>query len=646
MVEGKEGRRRSAIRGPGRGRGAVLIGQQGRCDVDPGRIRVRSWQRLGPAWWAGVAYAGLTVVMTWPMAARLSLPYARIEGDFGLWLWNLWWMKKALVDLRASPYFTSYIFHPTGTSLVFHNLSPYNGLVGIPLQLLGADVITTHNLLYLSSFVIGGCGMFLLVRELTGNTFASFFAGAVYAFSPFHTILYYWTNLWSTQWLPFALLFAVRILKVGRLVDGVGLAVALALATLTDWHQPVLLLLAIMVLTLSASYVPRQKGLVRQEMLRRMLLSVLLYGFLVSPIGILVLKELVLGDTILQTASSFAGFELLGVRVRPGGDVISYAVLLGWASVALTTYGITHGLDFWMKCFLALLVVFFVLSLGEGLRLPGLAEPVLPLPFLLWRKIPLLGIIRGSFYFWIMVQVCVAVLAGHGVRRLWERAADWRLGKFALSRPALGVCLLAFMVVEVVQAPLTPVPLRIHPVYEAIRNDSAGEAVLDAPIRYTLESTPQNAGRSMYLQTLHNRPLVGGYTNFDGRKRLSFLEQNRVVRLFSDRWIPRNEGSLDGTEGLPSFLADHRIGWLILRKAMREDMCDQGRTRIPGWTCKKFINLVAPAVVNKELRSVWQWPVYCGDWDEQKIQRADALVRSILGPPVWDDDGLVAYRVR
>jgi hypothetical protein len=593
--------------------------------------------------WATVGYAGLTVIMTWPMAVRPGVPYAHIQSDFGLWLWDVWWMKKVLVDLGSSPYFTSYIFHPTGTSLVFHNLSPYNGLVGIPLQLLGADVITAYNLLYLSSFVLGGVGSFLLVKELTGNSFASFLAGSAFAFSPWHTLTYQWTNLWSIQWLPFGLWFAVRVLRVGRVWDEVGLAVALALATLTDWHQPVFLLLAIAVLAFSSVLGHERQRFVKTGVFRRLLRSFLLYALLVSPLAYVVIRELGTGDAILQTPTLFRSFELLGLRLRNG--VISYGVLLGWIPVAVVVYGKLGWSDFWTRRFAALLVLFFILSLGEHLKIPILAEPILPLPFLFWRKIPLLGVIRTSCYFWLMVQVCFAVLVGHGASRLWERMEGWHLGRRALPRWVPGVGLLALMLLEAALVPLSPEPVRIHPVYEAIRDADTNGAVLEAPIQYRWGSVAHNAGRSMYLQTVHNRPLVGGYTQFDGRRRLAFLDENPVLMLFTDQWTSLAGDLPDLDERLRAFLRSYDIGWIVLQKHLRARICDPDWR--PGWSARKLLILLAPSVVNPELEYLWgRGGYYCSDWEFGKVQRVNALLRRSLGPPLWDDAELAAYRVK
>ncbi len=580
------------------------------------------------------------------MTLRISSPYATVWQDFGLWLWDIWWMKRAVADLGVSPYFTSYLFHPTGTSLVFHNLSPYNGLLGIPLQLLGAGVIPTYNALYLSSFVLGGVGTFLLVHELTGIPFAGFFAGAAYVFAPFHTSTYGWANFWATQWVPLALLFAVRAIRVGRRMDSIGLAVSLLLATLTDWHQPVFLLLAIGVLSLSTASGRSQTDPVRRGVFRRLLGSLLLFGLLASPLVYIVLRELAGGAADLQTPAWFREFELLGYRGKTG-DVISYPVLLGWTCTGLVVYGVARGLDFWTRRFAALLVMFFVLSLGEGLRVPGLAEPVLPLPFLLWRKVPVLGIIRGPVYFWIMVQVCFAILVGHGIRRAWERMQERRPACSLLRRWAMGAGLLGLLLVEFFQGPVTPRPLRIHPVYEAIRRDARTDAILDAPIGYTADTTRINAGRSMFLQTLHHRPLVGGYTQFDGRERVAFLKRHAVLMLFMDHWVRRGEEPPDGAgEALRSFVTRYRIGWIILRRGMRDPTCEAPSARVQGWSMRKASHLLLPAVANEELRAAREaLGRYCWEWDAVKASMVDALVRRTLGPPVWDDAELTAYRV-
>jgi hypothetical protein len=605
------------------------------------------WRLVGLT---GVSYAALTVVMTWPIAYRPSVPYKEIWADFGLWLWNLWWMKKALIELRIPPYFTSYLFHPTGTSLGLQNLSPYNGLVGIPLQLLGADVVTAYNLLYLSSFALAGVGMFLLVRELLGDTFASFLAGAVYAFSPFRANTYEFVNLWATQWIPFALLFLVRLARVGRRSDGLGLSVALMLASLADWQQPVFLLLAALTFALCAALNRNRTESMAEGWAHRWLWSALLYLVLIFPVAFFPIRELARGDIIHHTGTWGSGLGLLGPVHR--GSHISYGVVLGWIPAVLAVYGIRRGLDFWVRGFAILLGVSFVLSLGEGLQIPGFPDPVFPLPFLLWRKIPLLGIVRGPLYFWIMVQVCFAVLVGHGAKTLWERIiALWR-DKSWHHRLALRGGLVGLILVEAFQGPfMGRGAVRLHPVYEMIRHEDSREGILDAPLAFTLDTNFTYAGRSMFLQVYHGHPLVGGFLQFDLRSHLNFLEHHRVLRPFLDTPLPSGDGrgiSPGEEEDLRAFLTKYRIRWIILHKSVRDAACVPPHiTPAPALTRLRI--LVTPAVANRELRTVWDFANTCGylggDWDGRGAKKADALLRRYLGPPMWDDPELTAYRI-
>ncbi|MEZ4659757.1 MAG: hypothetical protein R2911_19550 [Caldilineaceae bacterium] len=116
-----------------------------------------------------LAYTLLTGVMTWPLARNLT---SAIPGDsFDGWqnYWNLWWMKTALVDELHSPLTTNLLYAPTGVSLYFHTLNPFNGLITLPVQLTGG-LIVAYNAVVFMSWVLGGYGMFLLARWLLRET--------------------------------------------------------------------------------------------------------------------------------------------------------------------------------------------------------------------------------------------------------------------------------------------------------------------------------------------------------------------------------------------------------------------------------------------------------------------------------------------
>src|SRR5512133_52146 len=106
-----------------------------------------SARRLGLL--ALVVGAATALVLSHPLPLH---PASTILDDGTLdcfqFTWNLWWVKTALVDLHTSPFFTRWLFHPQGVSLLFHTLSASLGVASIPLQLvLPGGVVTAHNVL-------------------------------------------------------------------------------------------------------------------------------------------------------------------------------------------------------------------------------------------------------------------------------------------------------------------------------------------------------------------------------------------------------------------------------------------------------------------------------------------------------------------
>jgi hypothetical protein len=108
-------------------------------------------------------YLAATIVFTWPLALNLT---TAIPGDsFDGWqnYWNQWWIKQALIDRIANPLVTDLLYFPTGVSLYFHTLNPFNGVTTLPIQL-AFGLIAAYNAVVFLSWVLAGYGMFLLAR--------------------------------------------------------------------------------------------------------------------------------------------------------------------------------------------------------------------------------------------------------------------------------------------------------------------------------------------------------------------------------------------------------------------------------------------------------------------------------------------------
>ena len=75
----------------------------------------------------------------------------------------------------------------------------------LPVHAIARNPILGYNLLFLSTFVLSGLGMYLLVRELTGNPLAAFVAGLLFAFAPYRLAQSSHLQVLSSQWMPFVL---------------------------------------------------------------------------------------------------------------------------------------------------------------------------------------------------------------------------------------------------------------------------------------------------------------------------------------------------------------------------------------------------------------------------------------------------------
>src|SRR5215813_1065550 len=107
-----------------------------------------------------------SLLATWPLAAHFTTHVTGDGIDDPALAWNLWWIKTCLVDqLQLDIFHAGWMFHPIDINLGFYTLTPLNGLLSIPLQS-ALSLIVANNILLLSSFVLGGYGIWLLAQSV------------------------------------------------------------------------------------------------------------------------------------------------------------------------------------------------------------------------------------------------------------------------------------------------------------------------------------------------------------------------------------------------------------------------------------------------------------------------------------------------
>ncbi|HXD18736.1 MAG TPA: hypothetical protein VN654_17100 [Vicinamibacterales bacterium] len=442
------------------------------------------------AWYAAAAYTVIALGMTWPLAKGLARDVAWDLGDPVLNIWILSWDCEQLRGILAGysshlrHFFDANIFHPAPLTLAYSEHLVPQAVQIFPVYALTGNPILCYNLLFLSTFVLSGLGMFLFARELTGSTVAAFVGGLLFAFAPYRVPQASHLQVLSSQWMPFALYGFRRYFEGGRTRALAGATAAIVLQALSCGYY---LLYFSPFAALYAAWEMWRTGRLRD---RRTWLSLTAAAATAA---------LVLAPFVLPYVRVSQGLELsrtLGETTRLSADVYSYAT----ASVAERFWG-SRLSDVFQK--------------PEGELFPGAVPLLLASIGLLWsgrarvEREPASWRTRAAWLLWAAAAVHVVALASVILYRrltvdLW--LFDVRLGNATqlLLRAALG-CALALAL------------SRTHRAHAAAFMRSRGffVAALLAAMWLSLGPSPQALGRPFDLASPY-RFLWNYVPGFDG----------------------------------------------------------------------------------------------------------------------------------
>jgi len=469
--------------------------------VSPPRRRV---------WLVLAFYAAMALALTSPRLLGTGAYLVDDWFDNEIFFWNFWWLGEALGSGR-DPFYTTLLFHPSGTSLGFHPTSYLNASFSLPFQaLLGPQrgVILAYNLIILVSLTLSGFFAFLLARRLAGRDAPALAAGLLYGFSAYH----FWhlgrLHVGGIEWLPLFLLALLRLLEdnVRPLRDGLlvgGAAVLLLYTSLVNFSSALVMTLCLagtLLFTRRERILRRPVGLAAAVAAAVILLAALpfLHAWLAYPGPAQAARSV---EENVAYSADVAGYLLPGKNsvlygglapregLRPGGEEI-FLGYLPWLLIPFAFLGKDRR-QVWLWAGLGL--VFFVLSLGPSLRLFGL-DSGLPLPYrLLYDVVPLLKVNRTPVRYAAPFLLFLSVVAAFGMRELLRRFP---------RRPVL-VGLLAVAVLEslfsVNLVERQPAPA----VYARLASAGLDDVVLNVPLYHARVER-----RIMYHQLFHGRPLT------------------------------------------------------------------------------------------------------------------------------------------
>ena len=115
-----------------------------------------------------VAFIALAVVHTWPLASAPA-HWSRVDNaDAALNIWAVNWVGAHLLQ-EPSRLFDANIFHPEKLTLAYSEVMIVQGVVAMPIVLLGGPPVLAFNFALLAGLALSGWAFCLLVRRWTGS---------------------------------------------------------------------------------------------------------------------------------------------------------------------------------------------------------------------------------------------------------------------------------------------------------------------------------------------------------------------------------------------------------------------------------------------------------------------------------------------
>ncbi|MDI9549911.1 MAG: interleukin-like EMT inducer domain-containing protein [Chloroflexota bacterium] len=527
-------------------------------------------------------YSVAALLLTWPLAARLTTHVPGDGIDDPALAWNLWLLKTQIVDhLNWDIFHIGWMFHPVGINLAFYTLTPLNGLQSIPLQT-GLQLVVANNLILLSTFVLGAYGAFLLGLYLqrreettltTGIWTAPFalalIAGLIYGFGSaklFYAALGQF-NIAGSHWIPFAALYVLRLgdSDSPRRAAANGLMAGLFIV-FQAWAE---LTYASFLLIFCAIYLvwrlpslwagPGPAATTLRSLALGFAVAALVFSLGITPFLAAMLPDMLREGDFFASGGGFADVfsaDLMGylapTRLHPLlGDWAAQLpfpndkgqhIYLGYSLFALILVAAIYRrklspparrlAGFWLLSAL----VFWALTLGPHVRWAGSDLPI-PGPFALVSRLPFFSGNRYPSRYSVMLLVSAASLSVYGLRLALNaiaapRPRDARRGK----RLTVAVCvgLAAIFLFEHLSAPLPLSDLRTPPIYSRIAAEAGDFAILELPTGW--RNGARVLGKSDVLimlqqwhQTVHGKRRLGGNTSRNPEHKFQYFTEAPLI---------------------------------------------------------------------------------------------------------------------
>ncbi len=534
----------------------------------PGALR---WLLIGLAavavWWmlrrekrgSVLAFFGLlAVAATYPLVFdpfRMMLT-AGGGSDVFLYLWDYWWVGKAVLELHESPLFCPLIYHPFGAGLSLHALSLLQALIFLPVQaaLPGLDgLVLAYNLTVVASFWLSGYAVYRLAFHLVPRRSAALFAGIAFALCNYHYANIVRIHALSIEWLPICMWLLVRFEQRHRVRDALWLGLGFAALFWTSLEYAYFFVVFALLWALAQAIVTRRWTLgFRLPDLGRLGLGAATSLALTAPFWLSFAAEPGGAVTADPEHARFFSADLLDLwlpnaRHPLWGGAMSRVQaylhdgdtgfglgmsLVVWAAAAFGIARAFRNRSNAMLVWFGLLVTFGVLMLGPSLHVAG-RDTGIPLLYAgLARVLPLFEQARMPMRFVVPFLAALGVLAAYGLDQAL-RVSSPRSGRL------LWIGAFLFLAVETLSVPLPLERVQVPALLEQLEDQDGDSALLEL----VPGAEPVPMAENLH-QIVHGKRLVQDIPWFLPRV------PRRAVAVARSRWFVRLMGDLGDRSGL------------------------------------------------------------------------------------------------
>jgi hypothetical protein len=394
---------------------------------------------------AAFFFMGLTIAFTYPLILHLTTSFYGFPGDtYGIS--GLRWTKYAIFDLHVSPLYCPVVGYPFGSYYMYPGFITF--AIALFFTLLLGEV-AAYNMTIIFSFIMAGVGAYYLVNLITKNRYASFVAGCIFAFAPYHFAhAIHHLGLAQMQWFPFCLAFLFRLRRVRNYKNLLLFNLFLIFQMFSDPYYA--LIAMIMVLTFIAAWVYSDQinsldlKTIKLGFLSLVMVSItaaLTYIFLMRPAtshaGVVPNRDLI--ELVIYSARPWDFFlpmiyhPLFGkytfdfiMSHLHGSNPLEQTLYLGYVPLLLSLFAIyrwknrsiepdqTGHERFAVIFSLLLIAVSFLFMLPAYIQIHDITIPF-SLSYFLYK---ITSIFRVMTRFEVLIMLAMAILAGIGLKYL------------------------------------------------------------------------------------------------------------------------------------------------------------------------------------------------------------------------------------